>query len=163
MRALATAVIGAVLAVVAGVFWRRWRAAQLAARRALATLDFRDRREAMAQAYHTAASAQGKPRGLTWKSCELHPGEIFCVDRVSGQLFALVGVTIAFEAIAGGPMEDVEAVGNLRCATAVFSHGPEGWSSDGKTVFNLEPAETLVQFAEMLQEFGTAAGSAPSV
>ena len=40
--------------------------------------------------------------------------------RRSGELSAFVSVTIGFEAIEGGDMEDVEAVGNLRAATAVF-------------------------------------------
>ena len=43
-------------------------------------------------------------------------------ERGTGLLLALTPVTIAFEAIEGGPMEGVEAVGNLRAATAVFTY-----------------------------------------
>ena len=64
----------------------------------------------------------------------------------SGDLLALVPVTIAFEAIAGGPMEGVEAVGNLRTATAVFAFARGHWTTTGKAVFNLGPAETITHF-----------------
>jgi len=56
-------------------------------------------------------------------------------DRANGEIVALVGVTIGFEAIEGGGMEDVEAVGNLRAATAVFIHSGRAWTTQGKVIF----------------------------
>ena len=61
-------------------------------------------------------------------------------------VIALVPVTISFAAIEGGPMEGVEAVGNLRNATAVFSFARGHWTTAGKAVFNLNPDETLTHF-----------------
>src|ERR1700752_2209002 len=61
--------------------------------------------------------ASGSPRGLRWKNCDFDPGATLARDQVNGQLLAFVGVTVSFEAIAGWPMEDVEAVGNLRAGT----------------------------------------------
>ena len=44
----------------------------------------------------------------------------FVRDRHTGQLAALVAVTIQFEAVPGGDMEGLAAVGNLRNASGVF-------------------------------------------
>ena len=60
-------------------------------------------------------------------------------------------VTIQFEATVGGDMEDVEAVGNLRAGTAVFLHDGEQWSTEGRTLYNLEPGEALSHFAGELE------------
>ena len=61
----------------------------------------------------------------------------------SALLQAFVAVTISFEAIEGGPMEDVEAVGNLRAATAVFYFSGGAWHTDGRAIFNLNPTEAI--------------------
>jgi hypothetical protein len=58
----------------------------------------------------------------------------------------LVGVTISFEAIEGGDMEGVAAVGNLRNASAVFAYSGERWTTAGRAVFNLNPAEAVEHF-----------------
>ena len=73
-------------------------------------------------------------------------GVLIARDRANGELVGLVGVTIGFEAIEGGGMEDVEAVGNSRAATAVFTHNRQAWTTDGKAVFNLEPREVLARY-----------------
>ena len=143
--------VGGALAIVAGVFWRRWRAAQIAARRQLAALEFRETRDQLAEDFLAAADASGKPRGLRWKSCQLHDDLRLAVDRANGDLLALIGATIGFEAIEGGGMEEVEAVGNLRCVTAVFVYRERKWSTDGRAVFNLQPEQALEHYAESLE------------
>jgi len=144
--------VAAVVLVIAAQFlWRRWRQAQQRARRQLARLEFSELRESLQSEFLTAAAATGKPRGLSWKQCDLASGQLFAVDRVTGELYAFVGTTISFEAIPGGGMEDVDAVGNLRSATAVFVHRHGRWTTDGRVVFNLEPQEALVHFQESLR------------
>ena len=145
-------IIGILLAGVAAFLWRRWRIAQINAFRREAMQVFGEQRPDLAALFLEAASATGKPRGLRWKHCELSGTPHFAIDRVSGELYALLTATISFEAIAGGDMEDVEAVGNLRCATAIFSYRDQSWTSDGRAVFNLEPAQSLERFQETLQE-----------
>jgi len=75
-------------------------------------------------------------------------------DRTNGELVGLVGVTIGFEAVQGGGMEDVEAVGNLRAATAVFTHNGRQWTTAGRVVFNLEPREVLERYGNTLEVCG---------
>ena len=92
------------------------------------------------------AAASGKPRGLAWKSCAFQNGVLFARDRANGEIVGLVGVTIGFDAVEGGGMEDVEAVGNLRAATALFTWNGGDWTTAGRAVFNLEPREVLDRY-----------------
>jgi hypothetical protein len=89
-------------------------------------------------------------RSLGDASCDFHDDVSFASDRATGETYALQGVTIAFEAVVGGDMEDVEAVGNLRCGTAIFVHRNGNWTTDGRAVFNLQPTETLERYRECL-------------
>ena len=107
---------------------------------------FLQQREHLEAAFFTAAAASGKPRGLRWKSCEWESEVAFARERETGRLAALVAVTIAFEAIEGGDMEGVEAVGNLRNASAVFFYDGGRWRTIGKAIFNLNPGEAIEHF-----------------
>ena len=91
------------------------------------------------------ARSTGKPRGLRWTHCDWSDSIAFARDRQTGQLLALAGVTISFEAIEGGDMEGVEAVGNLRNASAVFFFDGD-WRTVGRVVFNLNPDEAIEHF-----------------
>ena len=103
-------------------------------------------RERLEWQFFQAASASGKPRGLLWKAVEWGTSVEFARERSSGRLAALVGVTIQFEAVAGGDMEGLPAVANLRNASAVFFFHGDRWHTNGKTVFNLNPDEALAHF-----------------
>lgn len=149
-RPLLVTLFGIVIALAAGVLWRRWRRAQLRAKRQLAALEFAEQLDALESQFLQVASATGMPRGLRWKQCEMGDKRVFAVDRVSGELYALVETTVSFEAIPGGGMEDVEAVGNLRSATAIFVHRQGDWATDGRVVFNLEPAQAAEHYQESL-------------
>src|SRR5262245_50767210 len=112
--------------------------------------EFAKNRKELESLFFDAASRSGKPRGLAWKQCAFQDGMLLARDRVNGEFVALVGVTIGFEAIEGGGMEDVEAVGNLRAATAVFTHNGREWTTQGRAVFNLEPREVLERYRDSL-------------
>jgi hypothetical protein len=141
----------AVVAIVAIAAWLRGGAGRQSARRQAAVEQFNAQRPKLESAFLAAANATGKPRGLRWVACRFDPAVLFAVDRPSGELGALVGATVSFEAIEGGGMEDVEAVGNLRYATAVFAHRNGAWTTDGRAVFNLEPAQALERFGDALE------------
>jgi hypothetical protein len=144
---VAVAVVAAAALIVG---WRRLRARRARDRQRSAIAQFDAQRPTLETEFLAAAAATGKPRGLRWVKCRLDGPTTFAVDRVSGELYALVGVTVSFEAIEGGGMEDVAAVGNLRAATAVFIHRDDRWTTDGRVVFNLDPAGTLNHYRESL-------------
>lgn len=110
----------------------------------------RDRDEIQA-AFLQAAADSGKPRGLAWKQCDFQDGLLLARDRATGELVGLVGTTISFAAIEGGGMEEVEAVGNLRAATAVLTWKLGQWTTQGRAVFNLEPREVLERYRDSLE------------
>jgi len=145
-------ILASLLAGVAlGFAWLRLRAGRRTARERLARATFDDGRADLEPAFLAAAAATGKPRGLRWTGCQLQRGAVFARDKATGELYALVGATVSFEAVAGGGMEEVEAVGNLRAATAVFVFRNGQWTTDGRAVFNLEPAEAIKRFSDSLE------------
>src|SRR5207253_8873018 len=79
--------------------------------------------------FRRAAAASGKPRGLYWRECQWDDTVEFVRERRSGQIAALVSVTIRFEAVEGSDMEDLPAVGNLRNASAGFFFHRGQWDT----------------------------------
>ncbi len=144
--------VAGLLLCVAAVFVARTTATRSRIRnmeQACAT--FMRRREWLEADFLTNARRSGKPRGLEWSNIDFDKEVSFARERHAGHLQALVGVTISFEAVAGGGMEDVEAVSNLRSATAVFRFVNNKWETDGRTVFNLNPLETIRHFKHDLE------------
>ena len=107
---------------------------------------FRLQREQLEAQFFRRAGSLGKPRGLRWLECDWLDSVTFGRDVNSGMLTAFVAVNIRFEAIEGGDMEGVEAVGNLRNASAVFFLQGGQWQTAGRAVFNLNPAEAVEHF-----------------
>lgn len=142
----ALAILGvAVIVLLLGIaVWLIRQRSQVPA--AVAKQLFEKQFEQLQASFFQAASSTGKPRGLIWKSCNFGEGVAFARDKATGELLALVPVTIAFEAVAGGDMEGLPAVGNLRCATAVFAFRDREWTTTGRAAFNMDPAETLNHF-----------------
>ena len=89
-----------------------------------------------------AASKTGKPRGLTWIGIEIIGVAVLARNARRG-IVALVPVVIRFEPIAGSEMEDVLAAREPRTATAIFAFVRGHWHTDGRIVFNLNPAQML--------------------
>lgn len=112
---------------------------------------FMQRREWLEARFLTVASNSGKPRGLEWTDCDFENDVSFARDKNTGELRALVGMTVSFEATPGGGMEDVEAVSNLRHATAVFRFHRSEWTTDGRAIFNLNPIEAIRHFGHELE------------
>jgi len=108
-------------------------------------------RERLQTQFFQAAAASGKPRGLRWTKCDFDPTVELAFDRQSRQIVALVPVTIEFEAVEGGDMEGLPAVGNQRYASAVFFFERGQWRTAGRAVFNLHPAEALDHFKNVYE------------
>ena len=149
--AVAATYLGVGVAIVAGVVGVGWLVARLflmgTRNSAAAQSQFLAGRADLETQFFRAAAASGKPRGLRWKACEWDDRVEFAREKRTGQLAALAGVTISFEAVEGGDMEGVAAVGNLRNASAVFFYDRGRWHTTGKAVFNLNPDEALKHFA----------------
>lgn len=127
---------------------RSTRDRELAAARA----EFQLRREWLEAEFFRIASQSGMPRGLSWVDCDFDSPVAFARDRVSGELCALVGLTISFEATEGGGMEHVEAVSNLRAATALFRKQGAQWLTDGRARFNLRPEQVIERYSGELEQ-----------
>lgn len=136
--------------VAAWLLWALVRPTLFTRRVEKALRQFEQNRERLESEFFEAAAASGKPRGLTWKQCAFQPGVVMARDRANGDIVGLVGVTVSFDAVEGGAMEDVEAVGNLRAATAVFTHDRRKWATQGRVVFNLEPREVITRYKSSL-------------
>ena len=140
----------AVAGVLVFFFYSPWRSRRRDAELARAREAFRVRREWLEARFVDLTSASGKPRGLRWVDCQFDNDITYALDRETRELSALVAITIRFEAIEGGPMEEVEAVGNLRYASAVFRYTGHQWTTDGRAIFNLNPTEAIEHFRSSL-------------
>ncbi len=132
------------------LIWCPLRLSRRQERMAQARKDFHIQRERLEYIFVQRVSTSGKPRGLSWADCDFEDGVAYACDRLSGELSAFVGMTISFEAIAGGGMEEIEAVSNVRSATAVFHFDGRAWQTQGRVIFNLNPTEAIEHFREQL-------------
>jgi hypothetical protein len=123
---------------------------------------FRRQREMLEAKFLTMASSLGKPRGLKWLDCQWQDNSLrFARDRQTGLITAFVGVNIRFEAIEGGDMEDVAAVGTVREACALFHYQAGSWGTGGRALFNLDPQMAIDRFGDQYESLAAAQGSAP--
>jgi hypothetical protein len=128
---------------------RPLRVARQAERLARAQRDFHRQREQLEAKFIERAAATGKPRGLRW--VDVDDDVVYARDRHTRRLKALVAIEVSFEAIEGGGMEEVEAVSNVRAATAEFLHDGIRWHTDGRVYFNLGPSAAVKYLASDLE------------
>ena len=141
--------VAAGLAVVIAL--RPIRAARQAERLARAQRDFHRQREQLEAKFIECASISGKPRGLRWTDVLFDDDVVYARDRRTRGLKALVAIEVSFEAIEGGGMEEVEAVSNVRAATAEFLYDAGRWKTDGRVYFNLAPSATVKYLSSDLE------------
>ena len=113
--------------------------------------DFHRQREQLEAKFIERAAATGKPRGLRWVDVDFDDDVVYARDRHTRRLKALVAIEVSFEAIEGGGMEEVEAVSNVRAATAEFLHDGTRWHTDGRVYFNLGPTAAVKYLASDLE------------
>ncbi len=112
---------------------------------------FRVQREQLEAKFFDLASRLGKPRDLRWLDCDWQSGVTFGRDVQTGMLTAFVAVNVRFEAVEGGDMEYVEAVGLLRDAAAVFHYQDGNWGTGGRALFNMNPVDALNRLADQYE------------
>lgn len=101
--------------------------------------------------------ASGRPRGLCWEVIDAAPlaegvSARFAQEHDSGRAIALILVTIRFSALAGGDMEEVEAVPEMRMGTALLRFEGGEWRPTGRILFNLTPTEARERLGDLLRE-----------
>ncbi len=119
---------------------------------------FRLRREVLEAKFVDLAMSLGKPRGLRWTICDWKPPVQFVRDRSTGLLTAFASVEIHFEAIEGGDMEDVAAVGDVRDASAVFHFQNGNWGTGGKALFNMNPETAVAKLEHQFEAIDAMVG-----
>ena len=116
---------------------------------------FRQQRERLEARFFDMAQSLGKPRGLRWLDCEWFDTATFARDRQTKLLTAFAAINIRFEAIEGGDMEDVAAVGTVRDAVAVFHFHQGSWGTGGKALFNMNPQEAIERLVAQFEPITT--------
>jgi len=148
---IATVLVALLAALATVIALRPIRAARQAERLSRCQRDFHRQREQLEAKFIDRAAASGKPRGLRWTDVSFNDDVVYARDRRSGCLKALVAIEVSFEAIAGGGMEEVEAVSNVRAATAEFLFEQGRWKTDGRVYFNLAPSATVKYLSSDLE------------
>ncbi|NBW97726.1 MAG: hypothetical protein EBR28_13620 [Planctomycetia bacterium] len=148
---IATFAVAVVAGMATSLALRPIRAARLAERLARSQRDFHRQREQLEAKFIERASMSGKPRGLRWTDVTFDDDVVYARDRKSRGLKALVAIEVSFEAVEGGGMEEVEAVSNVRAATAEFLYDGTRWQTDGRVYFNLAPTATVKYLASDLE------------
>lgn len=148
---IATCAVAVVAGLATALALRPIRLARQAERLARSQRDFHRQREQLEAKFIERASQSGKPRGLRWTDVAFDDDVVYARDRKSGGLKALVAIEVSFEAIEGGGMEHVEAVSNVRAATAEFLYDGTRWKTDGRVYFNLAPTATVKYLASDLE------------
>lgn len=126
---------------------RRWKQREVQ----FAVRQFRRQREQIEAKFLDLARGIGKPRGLRWIDCDWLSAVTFARDRQTGLITAFAGINIRFEAIEGGDMEDVAAVGTVRDAVAVFHFHQGNWGTGGKALFNMNAEEAITRLTAQFE------------
>lgn len=112
---------------------------------------FRRQREQLEAKFFDMASRLGKPRGVRWLDCDWQDRVTFGRDLKTGMLTAFAAVEIRFEALPGSDMEDIEHVGKLRDAAALFHFEGGAWGTGGRALFNMNPTDALARLHDQYE------------
>lgn len=143
--------VAAVVVVGIAVAWRPVSSVLREIRTERARELFHLQRERLEAKFFDLAAKTGKPRGLRWVDADWDDGVRFVRERQTGAMAALVGITVRFEAIPGGGMEDNPNVSNLRDATAVFNYVRCQWITEGRALFNMSPDGAIDRYHEQYE------------
>ena len=131
---------------VAGIALLLWRRSRWPMEFAQVRARFLEDRPRLHAEFFAAASTSGKPRGLRWKECQWSDLIEWVRDKNTGADSCAGRRHHFVRGDRGGDMEGIEAVGNLRNASAVFFLQGGQWETAGRAVFNLNPAEAVDHF-----------------
>jgi hypothetical protein len=144
----------AILIVAMIFYWRSLRATARQTRFAKARRDFHARREWLEAKFIQLVSTRAKSHSPRWADCTFADDVAYVRNRSTGEISALVAISIAAEDPEAGLFGGGDAVGNLQLGTAVFRLDHDHWSTDGRAILNLSPAETIRHFQHDYQMIG---------
>jgi hypothetical protein len=107
----------------------------------------------------TAAPGLDVPR---WADCAFADDVAYARSRSTGELSALVAVTLAADAFGLTTQSTADVIGNLQAGTAVFRFDGTHWVTDGRAILNLSPSETIHRFRDDLERVGDRAARRPA-
>jgi hypothetical protein len=105
--------------------------------------EFRGRQAELLALWFDTAATSGKPKGLTWQGYEPLGEPLF------GGGWAVLPLLVQFAPTPDGGLEDVPQAKEPRAVVAVFAYARRRWSTSGRTVFNLSPAQVAEQLARL--------------
>jgi hypothetical protein len=138
-------VVAAALAV---WLWRARRNVRAATATPLAQAKqrFHVQRERLEAKFIQLAAAHAAPNTPQWTDCTFDDDVAYVRDRTTGELKALVAVTIASDNLDAAIHGVSDAVGNLQAGTAVFRFDRDHWETDGRAILNLSPTEAVQRY-----------------
>lgn len=151
------AILGVLLTafVVFAFTWKSILASVQSREVARAVSGFAVQREQLEAKFFDLAASLGMPRDMRWKEIEWLEGVTYARDTESGLLTAFAAVNLRFEAVEGGDMEDVEAVGMVREAAAIFHFQGGRWGTGGRALFNMNPADAVTRLQGQFESVET--------
>jgi hypothetical protein len=115
--------------------------------------DFHRQRERLEAKFVQLGSYPTNREVPRWMDCDFEDDVAFARNRTTGELTALVGVTIEIEELES-PSAKSDEEGNQRAATAVFRFLGNRWDTDGRAIFNFTPTEAIRFYQRDLEMIG---------
>lgn len=124
-----------------------------AARLAEARRDFHRQRERLEAKFVQLGSYPANRDAPRWMDCDFEDDVAFARNRTTGELTALVGVSIEIEELDIPSARSGEET-SPRAATAVFRFLGNRWDTDGRAIFNFTPTEAIRFYQRDLEMIG---------
>ncbi len=134
-------ILGLLLLAGAVASWRPFFSARRETRFAIVRRDFHRQRERLEAKFVSLGHVGGS--GPHWTDCDFDDDVAYARSRASGQLSALVAVTIEMDAMDDPSFLPDSLYRDLRDATAIFHFDGDRWDTDGRAIFNLTPAQAI--------------------
>lgn len=135
-------VVAVLLSMAAAVFFRKPRKkTSPAAGLTRAKQRFHIQREHLEARFLQMASDRANPGVPRWDDCAFDDDVAYVRNRSSGELSALVAVTLAFEDCDDDP----------QAGTAVFRFDHDHWKTDGRAILNLNPVEAIQYYHDEME------------
>ena len=102
---------------------------------------FHVQREHLEARFQQLTADRANPAAPRWDDCAFDDDVAYVRSRSSGELSALVAVTLAIEDCDDDP----------QAGTAVFRFDRDHWETDGRAILNLNPAEAIQYYRDELE------------